>query len=318
VAHTLILLVFAAIWSSPHAQAAATGAVAGRLSLSPDQPEPISKALQAMAARRRSTSSLPVATAFDQVLLPRSPAPPPKARPAAATNPPPAFVPRAGWGKDISWPQCDGPYPEGPHDIGVVGVTGGRPFTTNPCLSSQFGWAQASQMPGGAQVYVNLEIDGTSDGPHHCPLEDHPCRAYDYGYQSVTDAMGRAYQAGVSAAFWWLDVEVGNYWSDEHPDWNAATVQGGIDALRARGYEVGIYSSAEQWAQIVPDWFRPGVPTWLAVVGDPGMAPGLCAPEHSLTGGPVHLVQYDDHVFDSDHVCAAGAAAFAAAAARHR
>jgi len=199
----------------------------------------------------------------------------------------------------------------------VVGVTGGRPFTTNPCLASQFAWARSSKMAGGAQVYVNLEIDGTSTGPHHCGPDDHPCRAYDYGWATTQDAIDRARAAGVTPGFWWLDVEVGNYWSDEHPEWNQATVQGAIDAARARGVDVGIYSSVDQWEQIVPGNYRPGVPTWLAVVGDSGMAPGLCGGRHSLTGGPVYMVQYDDNQFDKDHVCAAGVAGFAGAAAKH-
>ena len=93
-------------------------------------------------------------------------------------------------------------------------------------------------------------------------------------------------------------------------------MQGAIDAVRSRHLDAGIYSSADQWAQIVPDTYRPAVPTWLAVVGDQQMAPGLCSPAYSLTGGPVYMVQYDDYGFDSDHVCPAGTSGFSAAAAR--
>jgi len=317
VAHAVVLAALAATWAMPHAPALA---VAQRLRVTPtadSTPEP----LTAMAQRARVTTSLPVAGAAVQS-LPKpaitSRSTPAKPARAAAISPRAAVfsATHQGWGNDISWPQCDGDYPTGPHDIGVVGVTGGRPFTSNPCLASQFAWARAARMPGGAQVYVNLEIDGTSSGPHHCAADDHGCRAYDYGMATMYDAITRAQAAGINAGFWWLDVEVGNNWSDVHPEWNQATVQGAIDAVRARGADVGIYSSVDQWAQILPDSYRPGVPTWLAVVGDSAMAPGLCTAMHSLTGGPVYLVQYDDQEFDKDHVCAAGATAFAISGTR--
>ena len=282
----------------------------GALAISRFTPAPIT----AMAGRARMTSSLPVAGEAI-VTLPRpvitSRSRPVTAARAGAVSAVAATInaTRPGWGNDVSWPQCDGPLP-GPHDVGVVGVTDGRPFTSNPCLASQFAWARASTLPGGAQLYVNLEIDGTSSGPNHCAVDDHGCRAYDYGLVTVFDAISRARAVGVNAGFWWLDVEVGNYWSDLRPDWNQATVQGAIDAAHARGVDVGIYSSADQWAQILPPTYHPMVPTWLAVVGDSGMAPGLCSVGRSLTGGPVYMVQYDDHTFDKDHVCAAGAVGF--------
>jgi hypothetical protein len=321
VAHAVIVVALGATWALPrsHPGAPPVQLTAARLGAPATTPP-----LQEMAQRARLTASLPVAGAAIQAApapLPTSRSTPPRpGRPARASVVSPQAATyssaRPGWGNDISWPQCDGAYPSGPHDIGVVGVTDGRPFTTNPCLGSQFAWARGSQMPGGAQAYVNLEIDGSSAGPHHCAADDHHCRAYDYGVLTMYDAMARAQAVGVTPAFWWLDVEVGNNWSDLHPEWNQATVQGAIDAVRARGVDVGIYSSVDQWAEILPDAYRPGVPTWLAVVGDSGMAPALCGLRHSLTGGPVYLVQYDDHQFDKDHVCAEGAAGFAAAAAQ--
>lgn len=325
--HLTVLLAVGALWVLPHAHA---GTVASRLRVTPaDASAPIPRPLEQMASRSRLTTALPDAGGVFILVAPpsRQKAPaggsravvPVKKAGAIAAAPAvsaPAPTPsRAGWGSDISWPQCGGSVP-GRHDVGVIGVTNGRPFTTNPCLADQYGWSKASQMAGGAQVYVNLEIGGSSTGPHNCGTSDHLCRAYDYGWQSVTDAMGRAGSQGISSTFWWLDVEVGNNWSD-NLDWNSRTVQGAIDAVHSRNLDVGIYSSADQWAQILPDPFKPGVPTWLAVVGDPQMAPGLCSGGNSLTGGPVFMVQYDDHVFDWDHVCAAGSAGFAAAAARH-
>ena len=291
----MVLGALAAIWMMPHAAAPAVAAHLDTILVTDSSPEP----LTAMADRARVTRSLPVAgeavLSLPKPVITSRSAPAKPARGGAVSAQAAVFKStRTGWGNDISWPQCDGPYP-GAHEVGVVGVTGGRPFTTNPCLASEFAWARASQMPGGAQLYINLEIDGTSMGPHHCAVDDHACRAYDYGVVTVFDAIARAQSVGVNAGFWWLDVEVGNYWNDLQPDWNQATVQGAIDAARSRGIDVGIYSSVDQWAQIVPPTYHPMVPTWLAVVGDSVMAPGLCALGRTLTGGPVYMVQYDDH-----------------------
>lgn len=308
-----VLLVIAAIWGMPHVQHPSV--VAARPRVTPTIASTTAFAGKPQTAAAAAASALQVAGSAAIQLLPV----PPALRPGHHTLPAKqaaAARPSGGWGNDISWPQCDGAYP-GAHDIGTVGVTGGRPFTTNPCLGSQFGWAKASKYAGGAQGYINLEIDGTSVGPHHCAGDDHPCRAYDYGYLSGVDAMVHATEQGVRPDFWWLDVEVGNYWSDAHLDWNANVVQGGIDAITTRGRAVGIYSSADQWAQIIGEGYRPNVATWLAVVGDSGMAPSLCSQQYSLTSGPVLMVQYDDHGFDSDYICGAGVRAFAAAGSRN-
>ena len=322
-AHAVVVLTIGAMWALPHSHSPAVAA-RPRISPSAAAADTTSQPLQQMATRPRLTSSLPdAAGAF--YLVPAVVHPPTRSQPSKKAAVPRASViasapaiynaPRSGWGNDISWPQCGGSVP-GAHDIGVIGVTNGRPFTTNPCLAAEDSWAKGSQMPGGAQLYLNLEIGGSSNGPHGCAADDHACRAYDYGWMSVVDAMGRASSRGVSSTFWWLDVEVGNNWADD-VNLNARTVQGAVDAVHSRNLDVGIYSSVDQWAQIVPPEYQPGVPTWLAVVGNQAMAPHLCNRAYSLTGGPVYLVQYDDHVFDWDHVCSAGAAGFAAAAARH-
>src|SRR6185295_18639642 len=60
----------------------------------------------------------------------------------------------ASIGFDISWPQCGKPVPAQPYGFGIVGVTGGRAFTTNPCLGDQVAWASAGG--AGAGVYINL------------------------------------------------------------------------------------------------------------------------------------------------------------------
>jgi hypothetical protein len=311
-----VLLVIGAIWGMPHAGPSSPVAASARAAIA--TAAATASAAPQLALATPAAAPLPVAgsVAFQQVPVPPAQRPGHHVTPKAVAPAPAPAAPSGGWGNDISWPQCDRSYP-GAHDVGTVGVTDGRPFTVNPCLASQFGWAKASKYAGGAQGYINLEIGGLQVGPKACVGDDHPCRAYNYGYMSAYDAMIHAMEQGVRPDFWWLDVEVGNWWSDTNLDWNANVVQGAIDAVTARGNAVGIYSSVDQWWQIIGDAYRPNVATWLAVVGDAGMAPSLCSQQHSLTKGPVLVVQYDDHGFDSDYICAAGVKAFAAAGARN-
>ena len=312
-AHLGVLAAIGVIWGLPQARPPVLSVRAEKVAVAE---VPAANPRQVSPRPSPVPTSLPNAAAAVLQLLPVPPAlrPGHHATPAPKKASPPG--PPNGWGSDISWPQCGGGYP-GTQNVRVVGVTGGRPFSGNPCLGNEWGWARGASFAGGAQAYLNLEIDGTSTGPHRCGADDHVCRAYDYGYISALEAMARAGGQGIRPDFWWLDVEVGNYWSDVDPGLNARTVQGAIDAFLQRGYPVGIYSSVDQWAQIMPDSYHPGIPTWLAVVGDAASVGSLCSPSHSLTGGPVLMVQYDDHFFDWDFVCPAGTVAFAAAGARN-
>jgi hypothetical protein len=92
---------------------------------------------------------------------------------------------------------------------------------------------------------------------------------------------------------WWLDVENPSAWSP-HTSYNAALVQGAIDALRYEGINsVGIYASPGNWPQIVGN-YRPAVPYWAA---DWGIDPATtCSNIRSiwpgLPTGPVQIVQF--------------------------
>lgn len=219
-----------------------------------------------------------------------------------------------GWGYDISWPQCDKGYPEGKFDFATVGVTGGRPYTANPCLADEVSWATAAQSGVPPQAYVNLDLDGAATGRRDCQPDDHLCRAFNHGVNTAADAINYASSQGVSATYWWLDVELGNAWSDVNLDWNAAVVAGAIDELQRRGVRVGIYSTSLQWRLIAGD-YRPAVPSWPAVYGERSSAPAACDPSSGFTAGPVLMVQYSGTGFDRDYVCPAGSLAFVEAMA---
>ena len=171
----------------------------------------------------------------------------------------------AGW--DISWPQCDGPVPGVRADmIHAVGVTGGTPFTVNPCLASQF---RDTGSAGSMSLYVNLDFGAMNGaGPLACAADDQNCQAYNYGWGAGVSAWFSASQATGGASegvsLWWLDVESENYWSD-NTDQNSYVIQGALDFLqRTAGRTVGIYSTHYQWRMIAGDFAPPSTPNWVA------------------------------------------------------
>lgn len=237
-------------------------------------------------------------------------------------------------GRDVSYPQCSGALPTSAA-FAIVGVGGGRAFSANPCLSAQYAWA--AKRPSTPGVYVNTgnpaprsayywPVSGARD-PALCrdstSVTDAGC-AYDYGWHAAADALAVGARAGVPKTItWWLDVETVNSWNGDARA-NAADLQGMVDRLRSAGVvEVGIYSTARQWATITGGYTRSTAsgyrtawrsaftprfplevaPLWVATGGDRAAASAACGT--SFTGGPTRLAQYGDGSgFDADLVCA--------------
>ena len=57
---------------------------------------------------------------------------------------------------DISWPQCPDTFPEGEFEFAVIGLTGGKPFTSNNCFAAQYRWARTAEV--NPDVYINLDF----------------------------------------------------------------------------------------------------------------------------------------------------------------
>jgi hypothetical protein len=212
-----------------------------------------------------------------------------------------------GW--DISWPQCRTRLPQGGYAFGIVGVTGGREFTANPCLAEQRRWTLRGGSVGA--VYMNVNWPSKDEEPglaqrmaDACPATDLECQAYQWGRRGVADALGVAARAGVTAPMWWLDVETTNRWSPDQ-GLNSLVVYGAIDALRAAGRQVGVYSTQYQWNLLVGD-FAPGLPTWVAGPSGAADAPPYCNLDHSFGGGTPWLVQYPNGL-DGNVLCPEGA-----------
>ena len=241
-------------------------------------------------------------------------------------------------GNDISWPQCDRRLPSG-QAFGIVGVTGGLANTTNPCLSDQLLWANnstgAANQPK-AQLYVNTANPGglnTSSWPQNnidplgnqapnpygtCDGADTLACAWQYGWnRAVEDVYDRFKPAAQAAnlsdepAFyrWWLDVEIVNTWK-EGPDGfpsNVADLEGMVAYFNSVGAQVGIYSTAYQWGQIVGSAVAPasnlnGLKSWLAGARSEADAKKRCALPPLTAGGQVVLTQFV-RTYDYDYSC---------------
>ncbi|MEX2658604.1 MAG: hypothetical protein WD232_02830 [Acidimicrobiales bacterium] len=209
------------------------------------------------------------------------------------------------YGNDISWPQCDGDHPAQPYGHGIVGVTGGRPFTVNRCLAAQHDWSL--QGGSGAGLYVNIaspkaDAAEAAIGPRGaCADDDTRCRSYNYGANTITHALAYAAAQGAAAPMWWLDVEAANYWS---PDLgaNQDVVLGAKEALEAAGIRVGVYSTPRMWRNLTGD-MQVGLPVWVAGAPTDEDAPRWCGAHKSFGGGEVWLVQSLPIRFDVNWAC---------------
>ncbi len=215
------------------------------------------------------------------------------------------------FGFDISFPQCPSNFP-GRAAFGIVGVNYGRPWTINPCLSSEFQWA--SQQTSLAGFYMNTSNPGPMNpnwqepGPRPCldynSYDDQGC-AYNFGWNGAAQAFAAAASATSSTAAsnspWWLDVETSNSWNGS-TSVNSAAIQGYFDYLRASSVPtVGIYSTSLQWNSITGGYTLAGAPNWVAGASDGSDPTSFCA--KSFGGGSVWLVQFTLLGFHGDYAC---------------
>jgi len=224
---------------------------------------------------------------------------------------PPTFIAQGSIGQDVSYPQCSRAYPA-PGAFGIVGVSGGKPYTANPCLASLFSWARTTR--GGASFYMNTANPGPSTPSVNwygqrfpdrtCgPAREAAC-AYNFGYNAAAVAMAyaKAQTGAATNTMWWLDVETENSWSRTDLGANLASIRGSMDFLqRQPGVKVGIYSFGPMWNRITGG-AQMGVPNWVAGASNLADARAHCSPSSSFSGGPVVLTQWVSGV-DLDYAC---------------
>jgi hypothetical protein len=234
----------------------------------------------------------------------------------------------SGVGFDISWPQCDLPYPLDPA-FAIIGVNRGIVFSANPCLASELAWAGGPN----AALYANTGNPGP-ELSRHWPVgqalpqicdaanPDSAGCAFDYGYNAAADSFtvaAAAFNANGSidspaSSTWWLDVETSNSWRSDVA-LNVAALQGATQYLGSVGVTtIGFYSTPYQWDAITgstgafaanASWVA-GAPDLLGALAD-------CAGT-GFTGGRVALVQYPEGPFDGNVSCGDAAAGSAGAA----
>lgn len=227
-------------------------------------------------------------------------------------------------GNDISWPQCGGDLPA-PPGFAVIGVNGGRPNSTNPCLAAQLAWAAgtsdatagnpvglyvntANPGPGGSwwwpasNSHQGTEVTnpyGTCDGTATAAC------AYIYGYAMAFDDVN---VRGIDAAhrMWWLDVETGNSWSPDKAA-NAAVLEGMTGYLQSIGATVGIYSTTYQFDEIAGSIDAGSnldkLMNWIPGAASAGDAQVMCLSSPLTAGGTVALVQFTDDSLDYNYPC---------------
>jgi hypothetical protein len=225
---------------------------------------------------------------------------------------------------DISYPQCGKALP-GPIDGGIVGVNGGIVLSGNPCLATEYAWAQRATTYAPA-FYANTGNPGPAYSSHWpagqqtpqvCSGANDTACSYDYGWNAAKDSFARAaaVTATAASATWWLDVETGNSWQTlvsaygQTPASMAndrAALAGAVAALSDSGVTtVGIYSTSYQWGQITGGTGTQfaAQPVWVAGVGSLSNAQSNCR-STSFTGGKVLLAQYALNGYDADLHCA--------------
>ena len=206
-------------------------------------------------------------------------------------------------GYDFSYPNCSATLPtDGSFEI--LGTTGGRAFTNNSCLGTEF-----NTFTSGTQTFymnLNAAVGSTASnanlGPKQCKKNDKACQNYNYGWQAAKSASDYAMQqTGTASAMWWFDIETNNSWTSS-TSVNQQVIQGAHDYL-AITYNVpsGVYSTPAMWQSVTGGW-QNGMPVWYAT-GKTTATDAATYCSSSFTGGIVYLSQYISGGFDHDYAC---------------
>jgi hypothetical protein len=261
-------------------------------------------------------------------------------------KPQPASAEQVGY--DISYPQCGTKkLPTGQY-FGIVGVNGGTAATTNPCLATQLAWANTSRTGSNqpkVQLYLNTAnpagdssydwstwptsnvdktgYDTTTVNPYGICSGIHsntPACSWQYGWnRSVEANLDRFFPAATAAKVstsagaytWWLDVETGNSWqvgSTAALVNNTATLEGMTTYYETQHAQVGLYSTAAQWSEIVGDTVSAtsnlnGLGNWRPSGSSLANAKANCSVAPLTPGGFISITQYVVRNLDNNHSC---------------
>jgi hypothetical protein len=199
---------------------------------------------------------------------------------------------------DVSWPNCK-IRPSVTYDTGIIGVTDGLDFKSNPCLSKQTSWYL------NYSLYENTGYPGRrlaqryNTYPLNCNATNDVCLAYNYGYNASLYALKYAHVSNAHSVFWWLDVETDNSWT-RNSYINRANIIGAINGITQNTFltSIGIYSAPSQWNHLTNSWIN-DYPEWLGTGStNLNQVQPLCKSK-SFTGGPIWLTQYTTKLDDN-------------------
>jgi hypothetical protein len=204
-----------------------------------------------------------------------------------------AASPYTGIGYDISYPQCSSAtLPSG--TFGIVGVTDGRPFTSNPCFRSLMNEYKYATSSGTPSLYFNTGYSGAYRKNITQACTSGPSQAWMIGCSEADYAATQA--SGLGITMWWVDVELGNSWSSSNHTSNQQTIQGAVDRLSGTGL-VGVYSTSSSWNTITGGGFSPNGSSADWVAG------GSCSTPFDGKQVWLSQFQYTRGGFDYDTAC---------------
>jgi hypothetical protein len=204
----------------------------------------------------------------------------------------------------------------------VVGLSGSLANNFNKCFPKQMAWGRKKvTTKGGVDIYVNTANPGpvaegtkVADWPQSgentvgvCDGGNTRACAYEYGEQRAEADLEYLQGSGVDFhGRIFLDVESDRSWADPAND--RAALEGMTDTFKSKGFDVGIYSTAAQWRQIVGDVPADShlyhLPVWVARAQTFEEAQGICRQQASFTAGKVVMAQVaNNQELDRDAVC---------------
>ena len=190
-------------------------------------------------------------------------------------------------GYDVSYPNCTDSVPGNP-TFGIVGMTGGRPFSTNGCATTE--WQTASKWSVGPSAYFNTGYAGAyaKSITSTCSTEAAIATVYGSLSKHALSQAEEAWAIGCSEVdwaqsvlggfttsapvMWWADIETGNSWSMT-TSLNQFTIDGisyEMQHMTSVADLGGIYSTASSWKKITgsTSWTPTPAPiaNWVAGV----------------------------------------------------
>lgn len=243
----------------------------------------------------------------------------PARQPAPATAPGPALGPGPVIGADISWPNCPRglgirsrptlgkPLPRRNARFVVIGLTNGPAFHPNPCLDAHVTYARERRMWAGAYAVATYptkrQLRGYGDDGPANPSTRRG-RLFNTGFAQARLNVRWMREAGLDAPAVWVDVEPVSPpapWSGR-PRENKAVVDGVLRAYREEGLEVGFYSVATLWRQIMAGT-RYGIPEWRSAGPTTRRRALAMCTSGRFQGGPAVIGQWWDDDRDYNVLC---------------